>query len=249
MVYVKRSNKRNLKSKTLSRKNIYTKTSAKSQSNQIVALTKRVSALSKRNRLELLRYPVGVSTTNQTFDSSALSAIQFTQLVNMNAFCKGSWTHLRKFAMHGILSYADNDSTATPRPSGISQAATARLIIWQNLRSNSTGMTLDDILSIGSVGADYQMNTVRPLRDGVTSVAKILYHRVFNISHQRPQVPFKVNISKLLNYHREDNASFAYGRGSIFIGWVTSGLEWTPGGYIETIHLVQQPTVFYHEEQ
>lgn len=249
MVYVKRSNKRNSKSKALSRKNIYTKTSAKSQSNQIVALTKRVSALSKRNRLELLRYPVGVSTTSVTFDSSALSAVQYTQAVNMVSFCKGSWTHLRKFAVHGILSYADNDSAATPRPSGISQAATARLIIWQNLRSNSSAMTLDDILSVGWSGADYQMNTVRPLRDGVTSVAKILYHKVFNISHQRPQIPFKISINKLLNYHKEDNAAFTIGRGSIYIAWVTSGLEWTAGGYIETINLVSQPTVFYHEEQ
>lgn len=229
MVYGKsfrrRSYRRNRRS--LSNRTIFGKTSAKSQAKQIASLRNRVGRLAKLSRKEIRNTQ---ETFDKTFTNSAISDVYSTWSLT-DDFMQGQWTKMRGLSINGILEYGDNKEEYA----GVSttRSGSIRLIVYQSLQSRTASVGVDAVAEIHSSGLDYELNTTRPLKDGVSSYVKILADRTYTLSDQQPQKRVNINIRKMLNLHKEKEDTTA--RGRIFIGIISSGLHWVSGGYSENI--------------
>lgn len=219
--------RRNYRRKTLSTSRIYSKTSAKNQAKQIMALRNKMNSLSRLTRKEIHN---SQQTYNKTFTNSALSSV-FDNFYLTADFMAGQWTKLRGLSINGILEYGDNRQ-AYPGVD-FTRSGSIRIIIYQNIQSRNIPVGIQAIANISNTGTDYELNTTRPLNDGVSSFVKILYDRTYNLSDQQPQKRVRIYLRRLLNLHKETND--VYPRGQISIGLITSGLHWTTGGYNEQI--------------
>lgn len=213
--------------RVLSNRNVYGKTSAKSQARQIAALRSRVNRVFRNTRKEIRNYQ---ETFTQTFTNSSISSVYDTFSLT-DEFMSGQWTRLRGLSINGILEYGDNRE-AYPGVD-ITRSGSVRIIVYQTLQSRNAETGVQSLVEIGSVGDDYELNTTRPLKDGVSSFVKILADRVYTLSNQVPQKRVHISLRRLLNLHKETTDNYA--RGSISIGVITSGLHWTSGGYTEQI--------------
>lgn len=213
--------------RNLSNRVIYSKTSAKNQAKQIASLRNRLNTVFKKTRKEIRNVQ---ETYNHTFSNSALSSVYDTFYLT-NSFMDGQWTKLRGLSINGILEYADNRE-AYP-DTNLTRSGSVRLVVYQAIQSRNSSTNVDSIADISNTGTDYELNSTRPLKDGISSFVKILYDRTYTLSDQNPQKRIHVNIKRLLNLHRQENDN--YPRGNIFIGLITSGLHWTVGGYTEQI--------------
>lgn len=215
--------------RTLSTRNIYNKRSAKSQANQIYALNKKVNAIAKANRPD-----THILTSNpitQEFTNSSMATVHKSYASGL--IPNGNYCRLLDFSITGTFEYGDNKE-AFP---GIEapRAGTIRLIIWQSLSSkaSSTVQSVDNLIDISNTGAGYELNTMRPFKDGVTSYVKILYDRTYTVSDQYPVRPFKAYIKNLMPMRIETGDSKP--RGEVYYGFVTSGLHWASASYNEHI--------------
>lgn len=213
--------------RSLSNRTIFSKTHAKSQAKQIAVLRNRIGRLSKLTRKEIRNFQ---ETFNKEFTNSSLATVHSTWSLSDN-FMQGQWTKLRGLSINGILEYGDNKE-AYPGIS-MTRSGSVRIIVYQTLQSRNAASSVDAILDIAHTGTDYELNTTRPLKDGVSSFVKILYDRTYTLSDQVPQRRVRIYLRKLLNLHKE--ASDTSARGSITVGIVTSGLHWVSGGYTESI--------------
>ena len=223
--YKRRYNRYNRRN--LSNKSIYGKTSAKNQAKQIASLRNRLNRLHSITRKEIRN---SQETYNKTFTNSSLSSVYDTFTLT-DDFMVGQWTKLRGLSINGILEYGDNRE-AYPGVD-FTRSGSVRLIVYQNLQSRNSNNAVTSVANISNTGTDYELNTTRPLKDGVSAFVKILYDRTYTLSDQQPQQRVKINIKRLLNLHKETTDSQA--RGAISIGVITSGLHWTTGGYTEQI--------------
>lgn len=213
--------------RSLSNRTIYGKTSAKSQARQIATLRNQLGRLAKLTRHEIHNTQHVLS---KTFTNSALSSVYETWTLP-DDFMEGQWTKMRGFSLNGILEYGDN--RAAYPDTDITRSGSVRILIYQNLQSRNSNNGLTSVLDIYSTGTDYELNTTRPLKDGVSSFVKILYDKTYTLSDQTPVKRVHIYLRKLLNLHKETTDSNA--RGSITVGVVTSGLHWTADGYYENI--------------
>lgn len=211
----------------LSNRNIFGKTSAKAQAKQIASLRNTVGKIAKLNRKEIHNYQ---ETYKHTFSNSALSFVYDTFYL-ASTFMQGQWTKLRGLSINGILEYGDNYN-AYPN-NDITRSGSVRIIVYQHLQSRASTTPINYLANISDTGTDYELNTTRPLKDGVTAFAKILVDRTYTLSAQQPQKRVNINLRRLINLHKETED--AVPRGSISIGIITSGLHWTSGGYAEQI--------------
>lgn len=215
--------------RTLSTRNIYNKRSSKSQANQIYSLNKKVNAIARANRPDthlLVSDPV-----TQEFTNSSLATIHKSFSSGLTP--TGNYARLLDFKISGTFEYGDNKE-AFPGIE-VPRAGTIRLVIWQSLSSKASGsvQVMDSLLDISNTGAGYELNTMRPFKEGVTAYVKILYDRVYTVSAEYPVRPFKVHVNKLMPMRLETGDSRP--RGEIYFGFVTSGLHWASASYSEHI--------------
>lgn len=211
----------------LSTARILSKTSARAQAKQLVFLKNRVNKIYRLTRKEIRN---SQETYNHTFTNSALASVYDTWTLT-DDFMQGQWTKLRGLSINGILEYGDNRE-AYPGVD-FTRSGSIRIIVYQNLQSRNSNTAVTAIANIGSTGVDYELNTTRPLKDGVSSFVRVLYDRTYTLSDQVPQRRVRIYLRKLINLHKETSDSYA--RGAIAIGIITSGLHWTSGGYTEQI--------------
>lgn len=211
----------------LSNRNIFGKTSAKAQAKQIASLRNSVGKLAKLNRKEIRNVQ---ETYKHTFNNSALSFVHDTMFLTTN-FMEGQWTKLRGLSINGIIEYGDNYN-AYPN-NDITRSGSVRIIVYQQLQSRESTTAVQYLADISNTGTDYELNTTRPLKNGVTAFAKILVDKTYTLSNQQPQKRVNIYLRRLLSLHKEGDDSVP--RGSIAIGIITSGLHWTSGGYSEQI--------------
>lgn len=213
--------------RALSNRTIFSKKGAKSQAKQIASLRNRINRVYKATRKEIRN---SQETYNKTFTNSALSSVYDTFALT-DDFMSGQWTKLRGLSINGILEYGDN--RAEYPGVDFTRSGSVRLIVYQNIQSKNTGSGVDYIANIANTGVDYELNTTRPLKDGVSAFVKILYDRTYTLSDQVPQRRVKIYLKRLLNLHKETGDVNA--RGKISVGIITSGLHWASGGYTEQI--------------
>lgn len=215
--------------RTLSTRNIYSKRNAKSQANQIYTLNKKVNAIARANRPDthiLTNGPI-----SQEFTNSSLATIHKSYSSGLTP--NGNYCRLLSFKISGTFEYGDNKESFPGIE--VPRAGTIRLVIWQSLASKSSGnvQNLPDLIDISNSGASYELNTMRPFKDGVSAFVKILYDRTYTVSDQYPVRPFKVQLNKLMPMRLQTGDSGP--RGAIYFGFVTSGLHWVNTSYNEHI--------------
>lgn len=215
--------------RTLSTRNIYDKRSAKSQANQIYSLNKKVNAIARANRPETHILVNGPFT--HEFTNSSLATIHRTFGTGFTP--TGNYARLLNFTISGTFEYGDNKESFPGIE--VPRAGTIRLIIYQALASKigATMPTVDNLVDISNSGAGYELNTMRPLKEGVTSYVKILYDKTYTVSNNFPVRPFKVRVNNLLPVRLETGDETP--RGALFFGFVTSGLHWVNTSYNEHI--------------
>lgn len=215
--------------RTLSTRSIYNKRSAKSQANQIYSLNKKVNAIARANRPDI--HLLVSDPVTQEFTNSSLATIHKSFSSGLTP--TGNYARLLSFKISGTFEYGDNKE-AFPGIE-VPRAGTIRLVIWQSLASKSSAnvQNMTDLIDVSSTGAGYELNTMRPFKDGVSAFVKILYDRVYAVSAEYPVRPFKVNLNKLLSMRMQTGDSGP--RGQIYFGFVTSGLHWASTSYNEHI--------------
>lgn len=213
--------------RNLSNRAIFSKTKAKNQAYQIASLRNRLNKVYKLTRKEIKNTQ---EVFNKTFTNSALSDTYSTWSLT-DDFMVGQWTKMRGLSIKGVLEYGDNKEEYP----GVSQtrSGSIRIIVYQSLQSRTASVGVDAVADIHSTGTDYELNTTRPLKTGVSSYVKILADKVYTLSDQQPQKRVNINIRKMLNLHKEMEDTTA--RGRVFIGIISSGLHWVSGGYTENI--------------
>lgn len=217
------------KRRTLSTRNIYSKRNAKSQANQIYSLNKKVNAIARANRPDthlLMSDPV-----TQEFTNSSLATVHKSYSSGLTP--TGTYARLLDFKISGTFEYGDNKESFPGIE--VPRAGTIRLVIWQSLASKASGtvQSIENLIDVSNTGAGYELNTMRPFREGVTAYVKILYDKVYTVSSEYPVRPFKVHLNKLIPMRLETGDSKP--RGEIYFGFVTSGLHWASASYSEHI--------------
>lgn len=203
--------------RTLSTRNIYNKRSSKSQAIQIHALNKKVNAIARRNRPDThlaVSDPVSRQFTNE-------SLATVSQSYSSGLLPTGQYCRLLDFTISGTFEYGDNKE-AYPGVE-VPRAGSIRLVIWQSLASKeaSAVQKISSLIDVSGTGAGYELNTMRPFKEGVTAYVKILYDRTYTVSDQYPVRPFRVHIKNLLPMRLEVGDSQP--RGQVYYGFVTSG--------------------------
>lgn len=215
--------------RTLSTRNIFNRRTSKAQANQIHALNKKVNAIARRNRPDThiaVSDPVSHQFTNATLSSVSVS-------FSSGLTPTGHYLRLLDFTISGTFEYADNKEQYPAVD--IPRAGSIRLVIWQSLQTkeSSAVQKITNLIDVQGSGAGYELNTMRPFKQGVTSYVKILYDKTYTVSDQYPVRPFKVRLNKLMPMRIEEGDSKP--QGEIYYGFVTSGLHYGSAAYSESI--------------
>lgn len=215
--------------RTLSTRSIYSRRSSKSQANQIYALNKKVNAIARANRPDthiMSNGPISQEFTNSSLATSHKS--YSTGLTPTGTYCR-----LLDFSIAGTFEYGDNKESYPGIE--VPRAGTIRLVVWQSLASKASGnvQNMTDLIEISNSGAGYELNTMRPFKDGVTAFVKIIYDRTYTVSSEYPVRPFKVHLKNLMPMRMQIGDQGP--RGAVYFGFVTSGLHWVNTGYNEHI--------------
>lgn len=224
-----RRGKKYFRRRTLSTRSIYNKRSSKSQANQIYALNKKVNAIARANRPDT--HILTSDPITQEFTNSSLATVHKSYSSGLTP--NGNYCRLLSFKISGTFEYGDNKE-AFPGIE-VPRAGTIRLVIWQSLASKASAnvQSMIDLIEISNTGSGYELNTMRPFKDGVSSYVKILYDKTYTVSSEYPVRPFKVQLNKLMPMKMQTGDKGP--RGAVYFGFVTSGLHYAAASYNEHI--------------
>nr|QTE03438.1 MAG: capsid protein [Syrmaticus ellioti CRESS-DNA-virus sp.] len=198
------------------------------QAGQIKALSRRISKLAKSSKSDT--YTFYTPSNSRVFNNSAVNNISYTystfgawetsggqQLVVPS----GVTIPIYNCKLFGVIEYADNYDNHVAIDH--QRTCSMRIVVVQTKTSNSEDLDINDVLVYNSTGPAYELNTVRNLRDNVTSRVKVLADRTYMLSNQEPFKRINIDMRKLLPI-RQSNETFH--SGEITVLFVTSGLHW-----------------------
>lgn len=237
----RRAYRRRYRRSRLSKTRVLTKTSAKSQALQINALNTKVNNMYRKLRPEFKSYyiaPVQNVFNNTLLDNIWIkfNIVTETLLSNgaSNSSMTGDYAYIMPSYLDITLEYYNSlgQFMHNSEPLG----GSIRFIILRTKSNmNTDNITPDNILShFGNTGANYELNTVTPLKTGITEQFSILADRRYTLtpyhSHMYSRIRFKCGS------FRKNNQSDHDGKGAIFCIVVTSGLHYDTD-LTETIEL------------
>lgn len=219
--YKKRNyGKRYYRRRQLTTANIRSRTGAKSQASQIIALRNRINAISKRDRPEIQLFNTQESKTftNSTFAST----YETYRITPAGSAMTGQWMNSRNINIRGIIEYQDNYD----KDVAIDHQRTCsyRFILFSTKTSTNSARSLADVLDISSSGTGYELNAIKPLKKGCSSYVNIIFDKCYTISYQNPIKKFKLSFKRLQNLHRE--LSDGHPAGEIYFCVICSGLHY-----------------------
>lgn len=180
----------------LSTKNIYSRTSAKSQANQIYALKKKISKIYKRLKPEIYTHHnevVSKTFTNSSFGASYWSS-HYTWPSNgtTDESKRGDKIWCKNMQLNFTFEYHNNSNTAYH--SGESSGCPVRVIILKSKTPvSATDPDISDILLYSNYsGAEYTQRAVSPYVHGITDKYKLLYNRVFYVNPTKNQKALRI---------------------------------------------------------
>lgn len=211
------------KSKKLSNYNIATKTSAKSQAQQIYALKRKINYYIKQTKPSTFvqqRVSQLTNVANPGFmrwykSASALVDFIFPELGTPQSSTSSSnvsnaqrTNFARSYDLHlyGQLSFQPDKLTATTLPVSL------RLVVVQYPKTRASNLLHSDIFTSGvnSLGQDAVQpysSVFGPLQNGVSRNCRVLFDRVYTISFQRPQQRIFIYLKRLFNFYQDNNSS------------------------------------------
>lgn len=221
-----RRNRGGKRSRTLSTRRIFGRTSAKSQASQIYALRRSVRSLARKTKPEMKVW-IG-NSTNFTFTSESLSNVHV--FVNVAPISQGTSNSQRigdKINMKAIrfdayFEYYNNSQTGYLN--GESSGGVVRIIALQRKQPASYTETkyVSSILAHAAAsGSDYTLMTASPLYNGVTEKWKILGDKTFTITTTRNQRVFHMTVNPgIMRFDTDGNTNY------VTFLVVTSGLHY-----------------------
>lgn len=202
------------KRKTLTKGAIYSRTSAKSQARQIHALNRKIRTVYKNCMPDLetatcwapklfSNQSAGINSTYmyaqinpgaQMFDKQD-GTIQGLQIPRPEGnLAKIFGGYLKVSAIYSNNYYQQNDA------GNCNRYATVRILaLFRRAAFNTNPANTDPssyISDYSASGIDYQMNHLRPLRQGIANECKILYDSYKTIDEYKPKCEFKIKIPR-----------------------------------------------------
>lgn len=211
--------------RTLAGKNIYQRTSARAQSGQIMALRNRVNAISRSLRPETQIWNSDEIT--QVFDNSSVSKTYYDMGVTPNPLSLGlSGTEARLLScnLNFSIEYADNYSKVAATDH--QRTCSIRFILIQLKAGQENPPLISEIMKFENSGPGYELNTVKPLEDGITSQFRIIGDWRYSLSDQKPIILRRLFFRRLSPLRWDESGSYNYVAGSLYLFVVTAGLHW-----------------------
>lgn len=203
-----RSSRRRYRRKnSLSNYNIATRTSARSQANQIYRLKRRINSIERRTKPEIKlwerSYAVSTPTGTQLPNSSIL--VSYTSTDNSwNTQFDGNFARFLSLTFYFSSSYTNYAASTPP--------ITFRVVILQTRTTRDSEIEAADVFS--GISESTSLNPMPnssalgslsgPLQQGLARTAKVLCDRKFYLSYQRPQIMSTIKLKGLLNYYRNE---------------------------------------------
>lgn len=188
---------------SLSNYSIATRTSARSQANQIYSLKRRINAIQRRTKPEIKIWQLNGDTITPS-GTTAGSASQITtyepSISQWHSTIDGSFARLLSYTVYfsaRYTAYAANTIPVTFRVVVIQTRATRSEAIAPNDVFNGTNLPATGITDANALNA---LNG--PLATGLARTAKVLYDKKYYLSYQRPQILSTIKLNKLLNYYK-----------------------------------------------
>lgn len=202
----------------LSTRKIFSRTSAKSQANQIYALRKSVSRLNRRMRPEIYTnaIPNAVSKTfsNSTFADSYWSYhYQWPANGTGDDAKRGDKIFVKNMQLNFTFEYYNSSNTSYHAVE--SSGCPVRIIVLKTKQpANYNPPALNDILLYSShTGTDYTQRAVSPYVHGITDKYAIMYNKVFYMNPTHNQKVLRIFLKPgLIQWEADDttNQVFVY---------------------------------------
>lgn len=202
--------------KVLSNKNVYGKKSATSQARQIAALRNRISTVYRRCRPEykfkmssIQDYDFSNGTTS--YDHKVFH-LDCCDIATGDSDFERSGDKVRSISLQCFLNAEYTDSITGSTAANEGRGGTLRLIYFQrkaispNLVANYPSPS-DIVSDYTSTGNNYQLNTIRPLKRGITEKFNILADKTYTLTYDKSIKTFKFNIPRPRNLRFEVGAS------------------------------------------
>lgn len=205
MVFYRRKNYARTKSRRssyrrygLSKRRIYSRTSAKSQASQIDTLNRRINSINKRFRPEIKTHHNAVDS--HTFTNSLIADSYYVSYYMMPGAGTGDEDRIGdKIYIKNIqwnLTFEYYNNSTTGYHNGESAGCPVRVMILKTKIAESYGTyypTLNNILLYSSnSGTEYTQRAVSPWVHGITDTYKILYNKVFYLTTTKNQKVLRI---------------------------------------------------------
>lgn len=227
---VKGYRKKKYNRKTLSNKNVYGKTSAKSQARQIAALRSRINQCYKVCKPEIRWKSDGIKSWNFTNNSIASGGYEYKiwgdeslNISNGLNDIAGSGDFIRSVSLQYFIAGEYSDSIST-MAANEGRGCVLRMVVVQSKipKPLASPPGIDDIIDgYVSSGDAYNLNSVRSLKRGITDNFKVLCDKKWIITYTKNQLAtkFKVNVPNNLRFQGSD-----YNR--VYVCLMATALRW-----------------------
>ena len=244
MGYVRRGSRRFKRSRVLSKVNIAANRSARAQSRQLMALSRKVNYLAKVNKPEIR---VKFTNFNFTLTNSSL-ATNFYQMSTLSPWSQtytgddaattqneleGNFNRCKGISLKLITEYG-NDFTGDESDNQLS--ASYRLLIVQErvsklaTEAGVTNYAVADIFDMTSSTTSSDTNITMPLVSGIGSKFKILFSKCYTIHKFHPTHQHNIYIpaKRCINFVRQKNitSSSPSAKGRVYAFVLCGGLHY-----------------------
>lgn len=220
--------------KKLSNKYIYGSKGAKAQASQIAALRNKVDAVYKICKPE---YKLKMSSI-QDYDFSNGTGSYDHKVLHLdccdiptgNSDSDRTGDKVRSISLQAFLNAEYTDSITGTTAANEGRGGTLRFIYFQS-RSKVDNLVASypspaDIVSdYTDHGNNYQLNTIRPLKRGITEKYNILEDKTFTLTYDKSIKTFKFDIPNVRNLRYEVGAS-TYTYNVVYCLVLATGFRW-----------------------
>lgn len=245
MVYGRKSyRRRSYRRSALSTRKIYSRTSAKSQANQIYALRKRISKINRRLRPEVYTN-AAQSVESKTFSNAtggdSYWATHYTWPANgtSDSDKRGDKIWVKNMQLNFTFEYYNSSDSGFHNSE--SSGCPVRVIVLKTKQpSGYTPPALNDILVYSSYGgSEYTQRAVSPYVHGITDKYYLLYNKVFYMNPTKNQKVLRIFLKPGLVQWESDSTAT-----QVFVYVVPAGLH-SDLNFSENIQMTYSARIAY----